>query len=912
MYKNNSSSNYTKDIIMSDKKKPAEHDLSEDIKRLCNQLCNAKGNVKTTLQNEIKTYELPSFLQRFDQELCNGGNRKIAKISGIGPIAEEFIIKKHPNKNNLAWWTIYEWEFDKNAVLGSNIWLICYSCERIYIFKLPEAEIKKNGLHTTYKTRVKDRKPDWRDIVIDTTDDCFEEVLTGESFKKYLRAKLDFQTDKLYIYPKEKTVTQDGYDERRNDLHNELNHEQKLAADTKSKVSLVVAGAGCGKTKTLLGRIIHLYDSKKIETADDILMVVFNKKNQQEMKNKLADLGYGDRSAHTFHSIGFRICNEFMDGNIKSIDPDEGDPLDVVLHLFELRSKDRIQEEINQRFLRTCEKIYQHIQEKKHEGWIDNLYEWGMTREDKDIDETTLALYKNILKNDDLATQIAWLDTSNISLDVKNYWFGDNDTNKLRMLNYLTLNDYTKDVSIIKKEKCIQITSDSANLKKGSKLFWTNYNLEENFDELANAFPPKPLSDEKTKEKISSAILRKDSYKFRQIAHLFISLCKIYKETDFDKIEKELLDSIDEELNGLKDGFNDNMFNDVHGAKNSMKSEITYLLRQKKHIELFFDLINPVYDMYNKFLQLENCIDFNDMINDAIDALNKQENNNDKFKYKYILVDEFQDISHDTFQLIKALKKRNDASVMCVGDDWQSIYGWKGSDLDFFNNFKEKFGIKQNEGFEELKLQTTYRYGQNLADVSGEFIMKNASQKKKELCSANKKTDIQIWDSDAEGAWDNLLNDIENKINKIKEKREEKDKQISVKILLRYYADVKNILKKNDENLKRELEERFKDVDIEITTIHKAKGLEADIVIILNLIDGSFPSQIQSDVVLQYFDQFKKRKNEDTVEYPEERRLMYVAMTRAKEACYLWAPSQGQKSKFLKEIEEIINNKKGN
>lgn len=860
----------------------------KNIKNYFSQVanCNNKDPKKRLFEDTAKR-NFCELLKLYSLE-PNEQNMRLTKIGNATQQPEFYF---NPNKEKLVWTTLIAQN------LNTNFWWLCYSIGTgIYLFELSQEEhfVREDfGTINITKERNKKKTDAYKqfDIVLDTTNEAFNELLPDskhKDFKKYLRAKLDFKESKLHIYSKNKQISQDDYEKRRQEKLNTLNKEQTAAAETELKAALVVAGAGCGKTRTLLGRIIHLYEEQKIESADDILMVVFNKKNQNELAAELEKLGYNPQSAHTFHSLGLRICKELIDSNTRSIDP-EWDPLDLVLRLFELTNYDTQDREANKLynsydrlFYNTLTSIAKTVQNYKNRiDWHNKLYQWGKIKGNAP-EKSTVEMYEKY-KNGDI---IAWFDENDFSLDTNNYWFTDDNKCKLRILNYLILNGYAEDIIVNRSEKYITIKSNN-----NIKLYWEKCNSENIFKELETKIPTRQLlSSENLDDKISTMILRAYSYKFRQIAKLFISLCKIYRKTDFDKIKTILLESIISELKGLKDAFS---YATSAAARYSLESQLLRLTMQKEHIEYFFDLIDPVYNVYKDFLKKESCIDFNDMINYATDALNDPKNKNDKFKYKYILVDEFQDISYDTFQLIKSLKERSNASIMCVGDDWQSIYSWRGSDLKFFNKFADNFKLSSKD-FDKFKLQHTYRYGQNLADVSGQFIMKKNTEieyEEKHLVSAGKykNTDIKIFDSAQE--WEGLLSDIE--------KYRTENEDLSVKILLRYNKDTKDILGREKDTLEQELKQRFPGEHTGITTIHKAKGLEADVVVILNLIRGKFPSEIRSDIVLQYFEE--KDQGDD-----EERRLMYVAMTRAKKACYLWNPPKEKKSPFLTEIEEIL------
>ena len=106
------------------------------------------------------------------------------------------------------------------------------------------------------------------------------------------------------------------------------------------------------------------------------------------------------------------------------------------------------------------------------------------------------------------------------------------------------------------------------------------------------------------------------------------------------------------------------------------------------------------------------------------------ERGSDFLHFKYIIVDEYQDISRQRFDLTKALSEVTDAKIIAVGDDWQSIYAFSGSDITLFTKFAEKMGYAKM-----LKIVRTYRNSQEVIDIAGNFIQKNSAQIKKQLIS---------------------------------------------------------------------------------------------------------------------------------------------------------------------------------
>ena len=282
-------------------------------------------------------------------------------------------------------------------------------------------------------------------------------------------------------------------------------------------------------------------------------------------------------------------------------------------------------------------------------------------------------------------------------------------------------------------------------------------------------------------------------------------------------------------------------------------------------------------------------IDFADMIKKASDYIDKAE----EFEYKYIIIDEYQDISKDRFKLIKKISKKFETKIIAVGDDWQSIYSFSGSEISLFTDF-----INIYENAELLKINNTYRNSQELIDVAGTFIMKNEKQIKKQLLSSKKLTNpIEI-----------IKYRESVKINKLKYIIDVIIKEYpgkNILILGRYKFDIKPFI---DNNLFIQKNEKIKyrnsDVDITYMTVHASKGLGYDNVILINCKRGiyGFPSEKQNHKILKSL--IPQNPN---FQFEEERRLFYVALTRTKNKVFLLTPIN-KRSVFVDEIIEIIEN----
>jgi DNA helicase-4 len=308
----------------------------------------------------------------------------------------------------------------------------------------------------------------------------------------------------------------------------------------------------------------------------------------------------------------------------------------------------------------------------------------------------------------------------------------------------------------------------------------------------------------------------------------------------------------------------------------------------------FLEIFEPLFEDYQSSLIDSGQIDFNDMIIQATELVKKGDF---KSKYKYILVDEFQDISKSRYKFLRSLLDQGkDHSLFCVGDDWQSVYRFTGSDLSIMTGFDRHFGFN-----EVLFLDETFRYNSSINDFSSNFIMKNQSQYPKEIKAKN--VDYPaisiIW-----------YDDLNLAIRKTLEQIESIDENPEVLILGRYninlYKDLDSTI---FEAFSKQTQRTFDNlsstsINGRFLTIHRSKGEEADYVVLIGLRAGTygFPCEIEDDPVLRLV-----LSDEDQFPNAEERRLFYVAVTRAKKGVFLLA-DRSSISSFIDESLEDIDN----
>ena len=341
--------------------------------------------------------------------------------------------------------------------------------------------------------------------------------------------------------------------------------------------------------------------------------------------------------------------------------------------------------------------------------------------------------------------------------------------------------------------------------------------------------------------------------------------------------------------------------NDIERFINlAKKNDNQYI--QEKHI-LFLKIFKTYYLEYVKELKKENKIDFNDMINKATDFINEKYVPSE-YRYKYIIIDEFQDISVSRYKLINAIKKDTKARVMAVGDDWQSIYRFAGSEISIFTKFAKYFGIT-----ETMMIEKTYRNSQELIDIAGKFVMNNPDQIKKNLKSDKKLDKPVILVDYSENVLENCdenQNSLVRRIMYILNSFDKKEK--TVLLLGRNNFDITPLTNSEffrvlNENGQIIIESNlYPHLKIQFMSVHKSKGIEADEVIIINNRNDltGFPNKMVSDSVLEYV-----MNEEETFTFAEERRLFYVALTRTKNHCYLMCPDEY--SNFIEELKAYKN-----
>jgi DNA helicase-4 len=305
---------------------------------------------------------------------------------------------------------------------------------------------------------------------------------------------------------------------------------------------------------------------------------------------------------------------------------------------------------------------------------------------------------------------------------------------------------------------------------------------------------------------------------------------------------------------------------------------------ERGRARLLWELLQPIVERYERHLAQIGEIDFADMVQRATDYVSS---GRVRSPFTYLLVDEFQDISAPRAELILALaRSRPGSSVFCVGDDWQSIYRFAGSDIRYISQFETRVGPGTTTA-----LDRTFRFNDQIGRVASEFVTRNSAQMKKRIES--QKTVTQPAVSLVPTAEPVVgLNAVLTRINGFARVR---GAWYSVYVLARYWHELEPLRLPGQGSW----QQRFPNLaDVKFSSVHGAKGLEADFVVVVGLEAGrdGFPADKPDDSFQEMF-----LPPKEAYPFAEERRLFYVALTRARYRVYLLFDAVSH-SPFIREL----------
>lgn len=301
---------------------------------------------------------------------------------------------------------------------------------------------------------------------------------------------------------------------------------------------------------------------------------------------------------------------------------------------------------------------------------------------------------------------------------------------------------------------------------------------------------------------------------------------------------------------------------------------------QHDRVSIFYTLAEPIFRDFDAHCTRRSYLDFNDLLIKLLEVLDQDHDVRAMLqeRFKYILVDEYQDVNNLQVQLVDKLLSP-DAQLFCVGDDWQSIYGFRGSEVEHIVGFRKRYTEAR-----VLPFTTNYRSTSTIVEASNSVIAHNKVKLDKAIRSvAPGGRRIQVYASTKES---------------------EDGVEMLVRTVRQLYADgfgkEEVLILYRRTKAWEPYRDRFREEGVPVTarTVHSAKGLEARVVIIVGLTENYFPAVWENDRIYQMI-----KKDNVSKLLEEERRLFYVAVTRAKEMLYL-VTEIGDESRFVKEMQE--------
>ncbi len=671
-----------------------------------------------------------------------------------------------------------------------------------------------------------------------------------------------------------------------------LDDEQRRAVITDDNHCLLVAGAGAGKTTTMAAKVKYLVDKQGI-SPQDIIVISYTNKAVNELKDRIIKGLKIPARVATFHSFAFDIVRRASD-----------QPPEVNISAYNIVS-DMLVNQIfnNKRLMRNLVLFMGFYFDLPEDAFqFHTLNDYHLYKAASDYETLKSGLGEYIQKVAHKRSKRVRTITGEFLRSVQ----------EVQIANFLYLNgidyEYEKPYHCPLPKSGKKYTPDFFISQGQNQAYIEHYGLTEGL----KSFALTPQQTARYQKSIANkrALHRKEGTRLLEtwsfyndrrplIQHLEEVLIEggfTLKPRDPDEVYRRIVDTARDKyiyklvwftMNFIEQfktcGYDEGGF-DVLRSKTDNVRTLLYL-----------DIAEEVYHHYQKTLKERNQIDFADMINDANFLLAEMERQGVNLSYKYIIIDEFQDIARQRFNLTKRLSDITRAKVVAVGDDWQSIYAFAGSDITLFTRFLELMGSGT-----ELKITHTYRNSQELIDIAGGFVQKNVAQIKKRLVSPKKLRDpIQLEPyEDAGKSYQNMALAVNNIIGRILEEFGDKK---SILLIGRYNFDLYKLAATGEfEELhsNQVRSRRHPRADLTFMTAHSSKGLGYDNVIILNMLESryGFPSHIEDDPII------KMVTYEDaSMPFAEERRLFYVALTRTKNRVYIVAPLT-RPSRFLVEL----------
>lgn len=655
-----------------------------------------------------------------------------------------------------------------------------------------------------------------------------------------------------------------------------LSREQREACIRLEDNNLLVASAGSGKSATMVGKVAYALE-KGLCRPSEILVLAFNKNAVDELKERIAkQLGIDTDALEcrvtTFHALGRGIIEET-----------EGRPPQLANWVEHPAGEARVIDRIISELMETDEE-FRRI-------WIDILTVFPKAdipanAFDSDADYNR---YVSDRKHKSGTTVGTLAEVYVKSLQEQ------------RIVNWLWVNSVDFEY-----EQQISFTEEDGKQRVVHPDFYYPQTATWHEHFAINADGSSPFENYAEHTKSKRAGYKREGLDFFETTSAQASDGTLlpYLQAELSKRNIPLIEKSVEEILEAVEPVVITHFQKLIGVciKHIRASKLTLemLLERAKSLHdkpravLFARAVWQITEAYSRKLEAANRIDFDSMIGDAVQLV---ETGRYQSPYSLILIDEFQDISEPRANLIKALKHQKAfTKLFAVGDDWQSIYRFTGSDITLFTQFEANFGACWLG-----RLEQTYRCNQVLADTAAHFIQRNPEQIRKTVRSTRAAIPRSIRVIPVSVEWRipsfpaaclRLLERLNAFLEGIAGQwRQEEGQKLKVLVLWRY-----NTLDPFGGHVPF-----FPNIEVSGFSFHRSKGMEADYTILLDVSEGDYgvPSRIEDDELLNLV-----IPRPETFAYAEERRLFYVALTRASRGTFILC-NRRKPSRYIHELCDI-------
>lgn len=711
-----------------------------------------------------------------------------------------------------------------------------------------------------------------------------------------------------------------------------LDPQQRTAIVTDEDNTLVISSAGSGKTSTIIGKARYLLDKHKVDPKK-LLILTYTRKAAAELVERL---GNKDVDCATFHSLAVRIL-----GTLENKKPSICEQ-SLLLNVF----RKLIQSD--HKFLEAVLNYILHLQSlMKLEHEYDKAPDYFADRKKYGIQATYPDMRGNIIftKSEEEKRICTFLTELGVKFLYEEPYPFPTYTADYRQ--------YKPDFTIIVQDHIVDPESGVQSVRE-RRVYLEHFAIDANGN-VPQWFGDKdPIGgwDAQNRKYREGIVWKRAKHKEKNTVLLETRSADFHSGNILEVLKQQLA-SANVPINPPT---SEELYARLVKRSKKIESSVFKLLEQfiallksncgsiqpfiekakadndERTVAILSDVVNPLIIAYTNELKRRGEIDFTDAIIEATNYCAAGE----WLRYDYILVDEFQDISVDRYHFLQFLSSQNHLTkLFCVGDDWQSIYRFAGSNMKLFYKFEDFFGFT-----EHCKIEKTYRFFNPLLELSSDFVQRNPEQLKKDVQSNGKPmppvalesvltstevvnidgkqlrflsedipavyewlakyhTSFEFHDCGNSQMRDTMLHSVNAIVRNIPADE-------TILILGRYNYDVSALGYDTDAHDFDRNRERIEVVingrKIRFLSVHSAKGLEADNVILINCNEGiyGFPSLVEDDPILGYV-----LSDEDQYEYAEERRLFYVALTRARR--HLHILFNGDKpSPFIRELTNVL------